>query len=189
VTRYSFVALTDTEWYGSEIVRTHVHTMYFQMMLLALAIRASILRFSDEVSAVATLKDTQEEERLKVLYEKYLSFYNRLYFKEVTHQDQGIELYDMALKQLKIPEHIAKLDGKFVKLFDLANLKGDARTAKRMNRLTYMGALFVFPSFIASLLGLDKIKDLFAQPHWQWIVLSAITGLVVAFIINKGGKQ
>lgn len=128
VTRYSFVALTNTvNNYGRDVIRIHVHTMYFQMMMLLLATRASILRFSDEVAAVATLADAEEEERLKSLYERYLSFYNRLYFKEVTHQDQGIEIYDIALKQMKIPDHIAKLDGKFVKLFDLATLNSELR--------------------------------------------------------------
>ena len=163
VTRYSFVALTDRSDFATGVIRTHVHTMYFQMMLLTLATRASILRFSDEVSAVATLKDTREEDRLKVLYEKYLSFYNRLYFKEVTHQDQGIEIYDMALKQLKIPEHIAKLDGKFVKLFDLANLKGDNRTAKAMNTLTMIGTALLLPSLAISFFGMDALKE------YEWV--------------------
>ena len=82
VCRYSFVCLST-----SDFPLPHMKTMYFQMVTLLLATRTSIIRFSDEIAAVATSKDI---DRLQPLYERYLTFYNRLYFKEITHQDQGI---------------------------------------------------------------------------------------------------
>lgn len=155
VTRYSFVALTNGGDFGKNTIRVHMDTMYFQMIMLLLATRASILRFSDEIAAIANLSSTKEEERLSNLYGHYLRFYNRLYFKEVTHQDQGIEIYDMALTQMRIPEHIEKLDNKFTKLHDLANLKANNRENKAMNGLNILAATLAPPALVIGIFSIE----------------------------------
>jgi len=130
------------------------------MMILLLAIRTSILRFSDEIAAVASEKKL-DVEKLTKLYKKYLVFYNRLYFKEVTHQDQGIELYDIARKQMKIDEHMEKLDGKFTKLFDFADLQEEKVRNKSLDNIQIFGAAFLVPSFVATIFGLEDMKKWF----------------------------
>lgn len=158
-------------------------SMYFQMITLLLAMRTSILRFSDEIASLAS-NETIDTEKLTNLYQRYLTFYNRLYFKEVTHQDQGIELYDMARKQMKIDDHMEKLDGKFTKLFEFAKMQSDDKSAKKMNMLTVMGAIFLPPSFMMSLFGIglfeyeQSVKSLSIGIFF--IVLSAV--LTVGFI-------
>lgn len=175
ITRYSFVVLTESEKSlqknGAEFIINHSKTMYFQMITLLLATRTSILRFSDEIAALAST-ETLDTEKLTKLYQRYLIFYNRLYFKEVTHQDQGIELYDMARKQMKIDEHMEKLDGKFTKLFEFAELQerkrkkefdekklelekeAEEKRSKAMDNLTIMGAIFLPPSLMVALFSM-----------------------------------
>jgi len=168
ITRYSFVILTDEGDFGKNVINIHMNTMYFQMIMLLLVTRASILRFSDEVSAIADLNIDNSEERLSSLYAKYLSFYNRVYFKEVTHQDQGIELYDMALKQMKIPEHVDKLDGKFEKLFNFVNMKSSAKESSAMNWLTLLvSAMGVSGLFIAMFsMGVFEYEKSWSSLGW-----------------------
>jgi Mg2+ and Co2+ transporter CorA len=192
ISRYSFVILSSSEETlkenNAEFIIGHSKSMYFQMMTILLAIRTSILRFSDELAPVAT---PEHIGKLKTLYEKYLSFYNRLYFKEVTHQEQGIELYDIALKQMKIPEHMEKLDGKFTKLHDFASLQADKKSTKAMNRLTILGAVLMIPGLVVSLLQLDEIHNLVTQSNVMPLVIgSFILGALIAFILsNKGGND
>ena len=164
VSRYSFVCLAS-----SDFPKIHVHTMYFQMVLLALATRASIIRFSDEIAAIANKKDI---DKLEKLYELYLTFYNRLYFKEVTHQDQGIELYEMIRKQMRIDEHIEKLDNKFTKLFEFADLQA---TKKHDDLLQLISGVFIFPSLMIALLSMG-IFDY--QKSW----ISLIAGLIAVLL-------
>jgi Mg2+ and Co2+ transporter CorA len=191
ISRYSFVVLTPSESAlkkeNAEFIIGHSKSMYFQMMTILLAIRTSILRFSDELAPVATPKHIG---KLKLLYEKYLSFYNRLYFKEVTHQDQGIELYDIALRQMKIPEHMEKLDGKFTKLHDFANLQAEKKSASAMNRLTILGAVLLIPGLMISLLQIDEVSKLLGKPHILWIAGSFVLGIITAVsLIDKGGDK
>ena len=188
ISRYSFVVLTSSESSleddNAEFIIGHTKSMYFQMMTILLAIRTSILRFSDELAPVAT---PEHIGKLKLLYEKYLSFYNRLYFKEITHQDQGIELYDIALKQMKIPEHMEKLDGKFTKLHDFANLQAEKRGAERMNLFTKIVSVLAFPSLVIAFLEMDSIKGIEIVQNYGSIftILSGVFGFYIADYFTK----
>ncbi len=169
ITRYAFSVLTNSETTlknnKAEFIIRHTKSMYFQMMHMLLANRSSILRFSDEVAALASEKEL-DTEKLSMTYRRYLTFYNRMYFKEVTHQEQGIELYDMALEQMKIPDHIEKLDGKFTKLHDFANLQSEKVIAKqqqkvsdKMNTIAKVGAALLLPPLLIGFFGMDGIKE------------------------------
>lgn len=153
MSRYSFVALTNNSEFAKSKLRNDVQSLYFQMIILLLAIRTSILRFSDEIASLAS-HETLDTEKLSKLYHRYLTFYNRLYFKELTHQEQGIELYDMARKQMKIDEHMEKLDGKFTKLFEFAKMQSDDIASEKMDKLTVMGAIFLPPSLMVALFSM-----------------------------------
>jgi len=185
VTRYSFTLLSPSkkslEKENAEMIIEHTQTMYFQMITLLLATRTSILRFSDEIAALAS-SETLETEKLTTLYQRYLTFYNRLYFKEVTHQDQGIELYDMARKQMKIDEHMEKLDGKFTKLFEFAKMQSDDANGAKMDKLTVMGAIFLPPSLMIALFSMG-IFD-YAQSEKSLFI--AVIAMVISAILTIG---
>lgn len=160
ITRYSFMSLSQNSDFTKNILPLpHMKTMYFQMATLLLANRTSILRFSDEIAAlVSPIKKStidKHAQKLENLYAIYLKYYNRLYFKEVTHQDQGIELYDIGIKQMRIANHVDKLDGKFEKLFNFANLKAEKKSSNAMNRLTKLGAVFLPPSLTVAILSME----------------------------------
>ena len=184
VTRYSFVTLAD-----SDFSLMHSKTMYFQMMHMLLVIRASILRFSDEISALAASR-ILEIDKLTRLYQLYLTFYNRIYFKEVTHQEQGIELYGMALEQMKIVDHMEKLDGKFTKLYDYSNMQVEKRTTKMMNALSIFGAVFVPISLALAVVSVSPLSKLTEKPSLYILGGSvAVTVVALWFILKKGDKN
>ena len=174
--RYSFVCLET-----GKFAQKNMSSMYFQMITLLLATRTSILRFSDEIAALASNK-TINTEKLSDLYQRYLTFYNRLYFKEVTHQDQGIELYDMARKQMKIDEHIEKLDGKFTKLFEFAKMQSDDVSAEKMDKLTVMGAIFLPPSLMIALFSMG----IFDYEQSEKSLYVAVMAMVVSILLTLG---
>ena len=96
VSRYSFVTITNMEAKG--FIDVHMRTIYSRMFELVILQRASILRFSGEVTKVSALKEGHDKElarRIRSLYREYIRFINQIYFQSVTVQDQGIELYDM----------------------------------------------------------------------------------------------
>lgn len=107
MSRYSFVALMDTGSFSTNVLFIHMRTIYARMVELVLVQRSSTLRFSDEITRVSCLsKDNKVEkeviEQISSLYKEYIRFINQVHFREVTTQDQGIEIYDLMTKTLKI---------------------------------------------------------------------------------------
>ncbi|WP_027340307.1 hypothetical protein [Halonatronum saccharophilum] len=75
VSRYSFVILSSNlntlRINGAEYIFNHIKTMYYQMAVLALMQRASILRFSSEASYISNLLDetgSKAVERIRELH-------------------------------------------------------------------------------------------------------------------------
>jgi hypothetical protein len=179
ITRYSFVALSKKDYFGEEILLHHMKTMYFQMMILLLAQRATLLRFSDEITAISDVRGTNTPsiENISILYKNYLRFVNKLYFKEVTAQDQGIELYDKAIEMMNIKRDIEDLRQEIGSLNNYAFLEQEREEKEQMNQLTKLGTLFLPGTFIAGVLGMNVYPE-------DWI--SNVGGLLFAFISIGG---
>jgi len=160
ITRYSFVcatpSLSSLKKNNADFIVNHIKTMYFQMVSLLLVQRASLLRFSDEITAISDVRgDNPSIENISILYKNYLRFVNKLYFKEVTPQDQGIELYDKAIDILNIKRDIEDLRNEIASLNSYAFLEQEREEKEEMNKLTKLGTLFLPPTFIAGFLGMN----------------------------------
>lgn len=110
-TRYSFVTLTSKQ--TTELFLNHIKGVYFNLVVSLLSQRSSLLRFSEEISLISNLKeesDDQARENFSSIYRNYLKFVNNLCFDEITHQEQGIELYDLGMKQLRLENQNLKLE-------------------------------------------------------------------------------
>ena len=179
ISRYSFVALTGS-WYGRNILLPHIQTMYFQIFTLLLAYRASIIKFSDDIQN-ATDEDKELYKKAKNIYHNYLRFLNKLYFKEVTAQDQGIELYNKAMEIMAIPTQIQDLDNEINELHNYTDMIEEKKTADKMNTLTWIGGTLLPPSIITGFLGMNTLSGL-GQFAWFDKSQSGLwaTGAVVA---------
>ncbi|MEL7223221.1 MAG: hypothetical protein AAGJ93_17985, partial [Bacteroidota bacterium] len=125
VTDYSFVLLTDTlpnlkqPGVNASFLLTHLQTIYFRLVELTLVQRACVQRFSDDITHISRLEDEREEEiaqQANALYRRYIRFVNRIYFREVTAQTQGIELYDLLQKQSRLRDSVESLNSELREL-------------------------------------------------------------------------
>jgi len=199
VSRYSFMYLTNCDDFSQNIAFRHNKTMYSQIILIALAQRASILRFSDEVTYISSLK-RKVADRISELYKNYIKFINKMYFREVTAQEQGIEIYDKVLTHMRIKADIKDLDDEIAELHDYANLLADKKTNNILTTLGVIGFLFLTPTFITGFLGMSMFTENFFKgytggalgflqnPNFEnWIYISLITfplaGILFLFIV------
>lgn len=196
ICRYAFVCLES-----GAFVRDHMVGMYYKMTELALVQRASMLKFSDEVTRISQLGKKEENDKkltgeIRELYAAYIRFVNKIYFREVTAQEQGIELYDLIQNRLRLKEHIKDLDQEIEELHNYAamledKMKGE-REEKRNDRLellTIVGFLFLIPSFITGYYGMNIFNDRlepYSQTH-----LTVIGGLILlaTFVIFRSTRH
>lgn len=187
VSRYSLVCLTETMATNgfTKVLCSHVQTMYYKIALLTLVQRACVLRFSEEVTAISQLKrgDRMISKKVSSLYKQYLRFINKIYFREVTAQEQGIEIYDLLQKHMRLQAQTQELEREIQELHNYAQLIEEGERNDKLALLTYIGALLLGPSFVVSFLGVDT--DLFEPENPEkWLSLSFICLAFAALAIG-----
>ena len=221
MSRYSLVMLTsDFSDTPSYLVR-HLQSMYYKMAELCLLQRATILSFSGEITDVADLinnkgkdkgKDKNISKQIKNLYKHYLLFVNKIYFREVTAQEQGIEMYDMMQSSLRIPQEVKNLDYEIDELNRLSKIEHDIAEQAEMKKLTIRAdklskivVAFLVPTLIIGLLTMKPMPDLvdipkflfstsFVWPFWISIVFIYILScigywFILKFILHDAGTN
>lgn len=167
MSRYSFMARIRGSFRDKypKMILTHCKTMYYQMILLALTQRASIIRFSEEIAYVSSLNEKEPGHRdlnaIRDLYKHYIRFVNKVYFNEVTAQEQGCEMYAMIQDHMRIKENLTDLRQEIGELHTYADLTYEKKRGKKTDRLTIMAALFLIPTFITGFFGMNIFSDNF----------------------------
>lgn len=164
ITRYSFVCSTSSyeslKNNDALFLIDHMRTMYYQMLVLTFVQRISILRFKKRIKNALENNDTDKFEKI---HNQYLSFINRICLSEVTHQEQGIEMYNMMRDIMGINESSKELKEEIQELFNLAqykkseeaNKKND-ETNEKLNLITVVGGIIGVSSLLVSLMDLKK---------------------------------
>lgn len=185
ISRYSLVALTDTGWFASNILAMHMRTIYSRMFELIIIQRASMLRFSGEVTKVSCLSrqtDRRLAERIGSLYQEYIRFINQIYFKNVTVQDQGIEMYDMLMRQFNSGEKIKELDGEIEELHQYITLLIDQKRNENGEWLNWLAAIFLPATVITGIFGMNPFD---VNMLWQIVVIAGVSTLLYNKIKNR----
>lgn len=163
-TRYSFVVFTNSlrglKQAKTAFLLNHTQTMYYKMVELCLVQRACILRFADEVTEISAMMKTHEKllgEHVSSLYKQYIRFVNKIYFREITAQDQGIELYDLLQKHMRLDRDVRDLDNEIEELHRYIVMMEERRRNRNLEILTTLAGAFVIPSFIAGFFGMNNL--------------------------------
>lgn len=191
ISRYSFVALTGESWFCKNIIFTHMQTMYFQMFSLLLAYRASIIKFSDDIQDITKENNKELPKKADELYYDYLKFLNKLYFKEITAQDQGVELYNQAMKVMDIEKYMNDLNHEINQLHSFVSMKEEKTRNEKLDFISKLGAVLLPPSLLAGILGMNVLtfdETLFNQNYAMFlIILSGVIGYL--FVANSSKKR
>ncbi len=204
ITRYSFMILTDESEYSKNDLTADLQTVYYKIATLCLIQRASVLRFSNEISKIENLEDEKVIEKTQKLYRKYLKFVNQIYFREITAQEQGIELYDKLQEMMKIEQNVKDLDKEIQALLNITSLLEDEKrtnlenerkkaevekkeeeekNAKKINIITMLFTILVLPSFIVGYYGMNVFNQQIIE-FGNFELWLGLIGIVVVQILT-----
>ncbi len=192
MSRDSFVCLSsDASFFDKNDlprIDVHMNTIYYQLAVLALVQRASVVKFSAEVTGLADLAKAQSDgkalDRIKELYLNYIEFINKIYFREITSQIQGIEIYNQFHKVMRIADDVKDLDGEIQELHNYAEMVKQYQMSRRSEMLNKVGLPLILASLIAGILGINFIPEdakIFGQrmiPEF-WKALIPIIGIPI----------
>jgi hypothetical protein len=182
-----------------------------------LAQRASIITFFRRVADISKSIDERDEDNDDVSQERrqreyivkdirklnrdFLGFKNRLWFNEITPQEQGIEMYDMAMKNMGLEKQMEELKDEIKELYEYAEMQSDKmrmeeekkQSAEALNLTKW--ATFAIPISIA--LAIWGLSFEFIEKHLCVTIPLFIITLVAAFVLiyriwpqkKKGGNN
>lgn len=161
ITRYSFMLLTGESDFSESVLAKHLQTIYTRMVEFVLIQKMSILKFSEAVTDVSNLRGKSNiiAERIGSLYKEYIRFMNQYYFKEVSAQDQGIELYTLLEERLEIEACAKDLDEEIGELHGYVSLMIDGERNQKADWLNIIAALVLPPTVITGLFGMNTLND------------------------------
>lgn len=189
--RYSFVAVSSL---FNFLPAMHTTTMYYKMVELCLVQRISVINFSGMVSQVSNKLmeinngKLQNEilQDIKYLYNGYIQFVNKIYFREVTHQDQGIEIYNQLQKLLSIDNQVKDLDTEISELHNFTTMLEEETQSRNSLKLSSIATWFLPASVVVSLMGInafDKTNMVWGgaidRSAWYWIGLAIALSLLI----------
>lgn len=183
ISRYSMVYLTNNGC--PPYLTNYFETEYARMAELVLMQRASMLRFSAEVTQISKLSGTKDfGDRVSSLYKEYIRFENRMYFREVTAQDQGIEMYQKLVEAMNLKELVEKLDREIEELHDYVQMREDRLTNRTMSLLTWITTIFLPITVVA---GFFSMNDSNTKLVLQSVIMAlfAVVVICIVLIINK----
>lgn len=184
VSRYSFTCLIGTDFIG---LLQNTKTMYYRMASLTLAQRVLSLYYSREISEISKeldedkLSNKQLRKRVNILNRDYLRFVNNIYFREVTPQDQGIELYDLMQKQMNIKRDEEGLSTEVEQLYHYVTMTNDEQRNNETEKLSIIATLFLVPTLLTGIWGMNLNEDC---DFWYWIFSAAAFVLALLVIFN-----
>ncbi len=186
VTEYSCVCVTgdDPELKGSVI--NPFLTIYVPMVKLVLLQRSAITRMEQEAQEISRDLDKGKGSEIKKLWQKYVLFQNTLLIPQATFQEQGVEVYEMLLKFLKIREMNAYLEDELKNLFNYARIEKDEQEKeqadnvdRKINFLTLVGTVLAIFSLMQDIYGSLTIQ-LFDNGHEYGLELFRMKGILYA---------
>lgn len=187
ISRYSFVALSTTD-FGQDAILPQMKSLYFDMFTLLLSYRASIIKFSDEIQDTTNNKKKHIAKDMRMLYGNYLDFLNQLFFKEVTAQDQGIEIYKQAMSIMQIDMYMSDLDNEINELHNYVKMIQEERENKKLNTLNRLAGFLLPASVLSGIAGMNILPSTItdqAQKGWEYLGGFAIVTILATWLILK----
>ena len=157
ITEYSMVCVTTSDEY---YLARNFLTEYVEMMTIVLVQRASLLNFERKLSDAA-----YSNGNIKKIHKDYVNFQSQILLKEITPQQQGIELYSMLKKNMFIDEYTSEIKDQIEALY----------AQKTADNESWENSIL----FILSVLSVFEATDLFAE--WA-------SGTCLGFIPTSNGS-
>ena len=187
ISRYSMVYLANNEC--PPFLFGNYETMYARMAELILVQKASVLRFSAEVTNLSNMDYKRGFSRkVSSLYKEYIRFVNQIHFREISAQDQGIEMYQKLYEAMNLETHVEKLDAEIGELYNYVSLKEDHKSSNTMSLLTWIATISVPMTVMAGIFGMNNnafgqnLEDNFWYNH-GWVQLSIVLAVTVLIVI------
>ena len=187
-TKYSFMLVTRRSDFSETILAVGMRTIYSRMLELVIMQRATMLKFSDEITYVSVINSQNVQmlsQRIGSLYKEYIRFINKMFFRDITAQDQGMDLYKILTSQFRCEERIKDLDDEINELQAYISLLMDQERNKNAYWFSLLAAICLPATLLVGIFGMNPFDGEFVLGHFiiQSLVILLVT--IITLLIFK----
>lgn len=162
--RYSSAFISNFQ--AVPYIKDHFETMYYQMAIILCFYRGSILSFSEKAKKISAniLQSKNSKQTFKDMYDlqkSFLYFETKYWNKEITAQDQGIEIFDLWETKMKNNLLIQDLKNSITELNTYFNYIRDQRINNLLNFISIIGAFLLIVNIGIAIMGVNSDKSTF----------------------------
>jgi Mg2+ and Co2+ transporter CorA len=171
-----------------------MQTVYYLMASLCLAQRTLSLYYSNEISDICkrmndeSLKGSSLYNEVRELNRDYLRFVNNIFFREITPQDQGAELYNLMQNQMHVGRDEKELNTEIEQLYQYVNMTGDQRRNKEAQDLNLIATLMLPATVIAGIFGMNSLSEVNLGFGIEVVVI-VVFSIIMFYAIKILGKK
>jgi hypothetical protein len=189
---YSFMLMTTKN--PPPYLPRHMETIYFQMMVIVFMNKATVLKFAKEIAdisnEISNIESSEDNEqvvtRISKLYQRYIEFVNRYYFREITAQKQGIELYTQMKTIMDIDVAVKNLGAEINELYQFAALVKEKESTQEMAKLTEVATYFLPATLVVGIFGMNTFsKESINIESMPWLLSSLALVILSIFFFQR----
>lgn len=192
VTKNGFMMITKSD---NEAMKMKFRTLFFKIIVLMSSVRASINRFTEDVTSISSAVDPRKEEdenlatleSIETLYKYYVKFINRLHFRDITADRDGENLHKIAARANNVEKKLEFINLEIRNLYNLYNYSRTITEKQKQefgDKLALMGGLFLPAGVLSGIFGMNIFDT--SDLSWQSVVISSVICyvLVVLFLLK-----
>ena len=185
ITKYSMICVTTEKQLVNDTVVRPFLEEYVYLFAIAFAQKKILEKFSEEMGKLAgKLRASRiiypnTKFKLSSIQKKYVLFQNTLMLKDVTLQDQGIDMYDQMKEQFGIADMFESLTKQMEGMFALV----DASNAFSLQIVGFIIALVSVPQF------LQLVSYLWNLSLCRYIIAGMVLLLILGSVLKRFRKR
>jgi hypothetical protein len=153
---YANAYLGFGKFFNSVIAPSHVPYIYGRMLLLALFYQATLRNFNRRVSyATRVLSESGEPKHFRELRKKFILFTNNYWFRDVSNQMQGIEVFDLQTKNLGLEKEYLLIKDEMERADEYAVSLRTENASKTTEKFNIVAFGFVLVTLIVTVFTVD----------------------------------
>lgn len=202
-TRFSAIYMAF-DGYFHKTISKHVRTMYLRMSVVVLFYRASVVYYAHRTAQLPNpptfnlMQKRVEEVHREVhdIHREMVCFANRHWFRELTYQDQGIEIFNLQRKAMDIEQEYEKARNDIERTYQFLDMQYqflDMQYQSRFSKISeFVGIVALAFAIVAVVIGIFNMGFSTEIPivgkvlGSETVLWGVITFIVLAIIVGFG---
>lgn len=162
---YHSFSMLGFGWFSENVAINHTREIYARMYLLVLIYEATFQTLWLELAQAAKCHggDDETAQKSEAIKADISAFSNAFWFKTISTQVQGVELFDLMIKRSRVVQDFQELQNQITSSEEIANAARDRRSDKKRDQFGYLLGFVAIFLAVLEIANYAKVSDLFAN--------------------------